>query len=166
MCDRILIHPDRMTLFHSTPVRKYDVVCVGNFSSDYNYSTEESHHRVHVPWISTRCAHCYIVMPLEQYVQNGKPVMMDSRLCTYLHRCDSPHRTLINIWVPSAFLRGETSNNQHHVYQVYVRIRDDEWNVYRRYSQFLDLHTRIKKVYPVVGNFEFPAKKSIGNKVL
>ena len=48
---------------------------------------------------------------------------------------------------------------------VYVRIRDEEWNVFRRYSQFLDLHTRLKKVYPIVSKFEFPPKKSMGNKV-
>ncbi|XP_076459627.1 sorting nexin-29-like [Babylonia areolata] len=72
-------------------------------------------------------------------------------------------RTLINIWIPSAFLRG-TSSDQYHVYQVYVRIKDEEWNVFRRYSQFLDLHTRLKKVYPIVGKFEFPPKKSMGSK--
>ncbi|CAL1542831.1 unnamed protein product [Lymnaea stagnalis] len=72
-------------------------------------------------------------------------------------------RTLINIWIPSAFLRG-TSNNTHHVYQVYIRIRDEEWNVYRRYSQFLDLHLRLKKVYPIVGKYDFPPKKAIGKK--
>uniref|UniRef100_A0A2C9K6S7 Sorting nexin-29 n=1 Tax=Biomphalaria glabrata TaxID=6526 RepID=A0A2C9K6S7_BIOGL len=75
----------------------------------------------------------------------------------------SLQRTLINIWIPSAFLRG-TSNNTHHVYQVYVRIRDEEWNVYRRYSQFLDMHVRLKKVYPIVGKYDFPPKKAIGKK--
>ncbi|KAL8575773.1 hypothetical protein ACOMHN_004960 [Nucella lapillus] len=72
-------------------------------------------------------------------------------------------RTLINIWIPSAFLRG-TPSDQFHVYQVFVRIRDEEWNVFRRYSHFLDLHTRLKKVYPIVGKFGFPAKKSVGSK--
>ncbi|CAG5128764.1 unnamed protein product [Candidula unifasciata] len=75
----------------------------------------------------------------------------------------SLQRPLINIWIPSAFLRG-TANNTHHVYQVYVRIRDEEWNVYRRYSQFLDTHLRLKKVYPIVGKFDFPPKKAIGKK--
>ncbi|GFR99499.1 sorting nexin-29 [Elysia marginata] len=71
--------------------------------------------------------------------------------------------TLINIWIPSAFLRG-SANSTHHVYQVYVRIRDEEWNVYRRYSQFFDMHVRLKKVYPIIGKFEFPPKKAIGKK--
>ncbi|XP_076458398.1 sorting nexin-29-like [Babylonia areolata] len=72
-------------------------------------------------------------------------------------------RALINIWIPSAFLRG-TPSDQYHVYQVFVRIRDEEWNVFRRFSQFLDLHTRLKKVYPIVSKFEFPSKKTVGNK--
>ena len=40
-------------------------------------------------------------------------------------------RTLINIWIPSVFLSG-TGSTTHHVYQVYLRIRNEEWNVYRR----------------------------------
>ncbi|KAK7502006.1 hypothetical protein BaRGS_00006758, partial [Batillaria attramentaria] len=72
-------------------------------------------------------------------------------------------RTLINIWIPSAFLRG-SSSDQYHVYQVYIRIKDEEWNVFRRYSQFLDLHTRLKKVYPIVNKYEFPPKKTVGSK--
>ncbi|ESO83973.1 hypothetical protein LOTGIDRAFT_108564 [Lottia gigantea] len=72
-------------------------------------------------------------------------------------------RCLINIWIPSAFLGGSKTDS-HHVYQVYVRIRDEEWNVYRRYSKFLDVHTRLKKVYPLIEKFEFPPKKTIGSK--
>ncbi|KAM7295892.1 sorting nexin-29 [Ixodes scapularis] len=72
-------------------------------------------------------------------------------------------RPLINIWIPSAFLAGHRSD-AFHVYQVYVRIRDDEWNVYRRYSQFYALHKALRKSNPVVGSFDFPPKKSIGNK--
>ncbi|XP_067672331.1 sorting nexin-29-like isoform X2 [Haliotis asinina] len=72
-------------------------------------------------------------------------------------------RTLVNIWIPSAFIRG-TATDSHHVYQVFVRIRDEEWNVYRRYSQFHDLHVKLKKLYPLVSKFEFPPKKTIGSK--
>ncbi len=50
--------------------------------------------------------------------------------------------------------------------QVYVRIRDEEWNVYRRYSDFLELHARIKKRFPAVAAVPFPPKKAIGNKVI
>jgi sorting nexin-29 len=51
-----------------------------------------------------------------------------------------------------------------HVYQVYVRIRDDEWNVFRRYSQFYSLHKALCKRSPVVNTFSFPPKKAIGNR--
>ena len=48
--------------------------------------------------------------------------------------------------------------------QVYVRIRDTEWNVYKRYSQFFDLHQTLRKKDPIVNSFDFPPKKSVGNK--
>ncbi|XP_046427849.1 sorting nexin-29 isoform X2 [Neodiprion fabricii] len=70
---------------------------------------------------------------------------------------------LIHIWVPSAFLTGQSSDI-HHVYQIYVRIRDTEWNIYRRYAQFYSLHKELKKHDAIVTTFEFPPKKTIGNK--
>ena len=48
-------------------------------------------------------------------------------------------RPLIHIWVPSVFMSG-TGQNTHHVYQVYLRIREEEWNIYRRYSEFYAFH--------------------------
>lgn len=72
-------------------------------------------------------------------------------------------RPLVNVWIPSVFLRGRTSN-VHHVYQVYVRIKDDEWNVYRRYSQFFDMHKCLRRKFPMVEAFKFPPKKTLGNK--
>lgn len=49
--------------------------------------------------------------------------------------------------------------------QIYIRIRDDEWNVYRRFAQFYELHKQLKKKDPVVKNFDFPQKKTFGYKV-
>ena len=89
-------------------------------------------------------------------------------------------RVLVNIWIPSVFLAGAGSN-RHHVYQVtkileiphntsiilcqvFVRIRDSEWNVYRRYSQFHQMHQSLRKKDPIVNSFDFPPKKSLGNK--
>jgi len=74
-----------------------------------------------------------------------------------------PSRVLINIWIPTVFLKGNGAS-LHHVYQVYVRIRDIEWNIFRRYSQFYDLHKELRKKDPVVNSFEFPPKKTVGNK--
>lgn len=31
----------------------------------------------------------------------------------------------------------------HHTYQVFVRIRDQEWNVYRRYAEFREFHKQV-----------------------
>ncbi|XP_069426086.1 sorting nexin-29 isoform X2 [Ovis canadensis] len=73
------------------------------------------------------------------------------------------NRALINVWIPSVFLRGKAAN-AFHVYQVYIRIKDDEWNVYRRYAEFRTLHHKLQNKYPQVRAFSFPPKKAIGNK--
>ena len=72
-------------------------------------------------------------------------------------------RSLINIWIPSVFLSG-IGNSTHHVYQVYLRIRDEEWNIYRRYSEFYALHKDLQKKDKLVAAFDFPPKKTVGNK--
>ena len=46
---------------------------------------------------------------------------------------------------------------------MYIRIRDTEWNVYRRYSQFHELNQSLRKKDPIVNSFDFPPKKSMGN---
>ena len=72
-------------------------------------------------------------------------------------------RPLVNLWIPTVFLTGSGSS-KHHVYQVYIRIRETEWNVFRRYSQFYQLHCSLKKKDPLISSFEFPPKKSVGNR--
>uniref|UniRef100_A0A674KBS6 Sorting nexin 29 n=1 Tax=Terrapene triunguis TaxID=2587831 RepID=A0A674KBS6_9SAUR len=73
------------------------------------------------------------------------------------------NRALINVWIPSVFLRGKAAN-AFHVYQVYIRIKDDEWNVYRRYAEFRSLHHKLQNKYHQVRTLNFPPKKAIGNK--
>ncbi|XP_026560021.1 sorting nexin-29 [Pseudonaja textilis] len=73
------------------------------------------------------------------------------------------NRALINVWIPSVFLRGKAAN-AFHVYQLYIRIKDDEWNVYRRYTEFRGLHHKLQMRYHQVRSFNFPPKKAIGNK--
>jgi sorting nexin-29 len=70
---------------------------------------------------------------------------------------------LVNIWVPSVFQAGQ-GPGRHHVYQVYLRVREAEWNVYRRYSQFHLLHQGLKRTEPVVSSFGFPPKRTVGNR--
>ena len=71
---------------------------------------------------------------------------------------------LIHIWIPTAFLSGGFKGKSHHIYQIYIRIKEEEWNVYRRYSQFYSLHKTLKSTHRQIGEFEFPPKKAIGNK--
>ncbi|XP_063790412.1 sorting nexin-29 isoform X2 [Pseudophryne corroboree] len=73
------------------------------------------------------------------------------------------HCALINVWIPSVFLRGK-STHAYHVYQVYIRIKDEEWNIYRRYAEFRSLHHKLQSKYPHIRTFHFPPKKAIGNK--
>lgn len=49
--------------------------------------------------------------------------------------------------------------------KVYIRILDNEWNVYRRYTEFRELHNHLRSQFPQVDTFNFPPKKAIGNKV-
>lgn len=69
----------------------------------------------------------------------------------------------VNVWIPSAFLTGSGSNS-HHVYQIFLRAGNDEWNIYRRYAQFYALHSDLKKIDPAIATFDFPPKKSLRNK--
>lgn len=59
---------------------------------------------------------------------------------------------------------GQPKSSSHHVYQIYVRVKDEEWNVYRRYSQFYGLNKQLKKQYPLIRTLDFPPKKAIGNR--
>uniref|UniRef100_A0AAY4ASI4 Sorting nexin 29 n=1 Tax=Denticeps clupeoides TaxID=299321 RepID=A0AAY4ASI4_9TELE len=76
---------------------------------------------------------------------------------------ETSHRALVNVWIPSVFLQGRAAN-AYHVYQVYIRILDTEWNVYRRYTEFRALHTHLRTRFPQVDAYNFPPKKAIGNK--
>ncbi|XP_067101472.1 sorting nexin-29 [Osmerus mordax] len=76
---------------------------------------------------------------------------------------ETAHRALINVWIPSVFLQGRAAN-AYHVYQVYIRILDNEWNVYRRYTEFRALHSHLRTQFPQVDTFNFPPKKALGNK--
>ncbi|XP_056627137.1 sorting nexin-29 [Triplophysa dalaica] len=76
---------------------------------------------------------------------------------------ETTQRALVNVWIPSVFLQGRAANT-YHVYQVYIRILDNEWNVYRRYAEFRALHNNLRSQFPQVNTFNFPPKKAIGNK--
>ena len=122
-------------------------------------------------------------MPTENTLDN-----FDEAIENDLESLSSVNAPLINIWIPSAFLRSDPKGS-HHVYQVYellffyfvwrfivkcdviylkiyVRIKNEEWNIYRRYSHFFNLNEKLKQKYPIVSTVSFPKKKALGNKVI
>jgi sorting nexin-29 len=72
------------------------------------------------------------------------------------------NRPVIDIWIPSALLRGKGSDS-HHVFQVYIRCGDDEWNVYRRFTHFSDLHQQVSRIFGK-SKIALPKKKAFGKK--
>lgn len=40
---------------------------------------------------------------------------------------------------------------------------EEEWHIYRRYSDFYDLHSKIKEKYPDLSKLAFPGKKTFHN---
>ncbi|XP_002130434.2 sorting nexin-29 [Ciona intestinalis] len=75
----------------------------------------------------------------------------------------TPSPARISVWMPSVLLKGRGPDASH-FYQIFIRAGDDEWNVYRRYSEFHEFHLQIAKKFPVVETFNFPPKKLVGNK--
>ncbi|KAK5645980.1 hypothetical protein RI129_004444 [Pyrocoelia pectoralis] len=50
-----------------------------------------------------------------------------------------------------------------HVCRQYESGFLEEWHIYRRYSDFYDLHTKIKEKYPDLSKIPFPGKKTFHN---
>ncbi len=65
--------------------------------------------------------------------------------------------------IPSVIKKGRGPDG-HHVYQVFVRVRKEEWNVYHRYAEFREFHLQLAKHLPQVNSFDFPPRKT-RNKV-
>ncbi|CAI7990456.1 Sorting nexin-29 [Geodia barretti] len=70
---------------------------------------------------------------------------------------------VVSVWIPSVIKRGR-GPEAHHIYQVFVRIRDQEWNVYRRYAEFREFHKQLQQCIPEIASFHFPPKRALGNK--
>lgn len=74
-----------------------------------------------------------------------------------------PKQPNVSIIIPSAFLHGSPPTS-YHVYQIYIRVRSDEWNVYRRYTEFYELHCKLKKAFKSIKNLDFPPKRAFRRK--
>jgi sorting nexin-29 len=48
--------------------------------------------------------------------------------------------------------------------KVYLKIGGEEWNIYRRYSEFHALHKDLQHRDRSVAGFDFPPKKTVGYK--
>ncbi|CAH0604642.1 unnamed protein product [Chrysodeixis includens] len=66
--------------------------------------------------------------------------------------------------IPSAFLVGKKTHS-YHVYQIFLKIGSEEWNVYHRYAKFHELHTQLKKCHPDIATYKFPPKKTLRKRV-
>uniref|UniRef100_A0A0A9ZF17 Sorting nexin-13 n=2 Tax=Lygus hesperus TaxID=30085 RepID=A0A0A9ZF17_LYGHE len=49
------------------------------------------------------------------------------------------------------------------VLKKYETGRPDHWHIYRRYSDFYELHQKIKEKFPELSKLSFPGKKTFGN---
>ncbi|KAI8435073.1 hypothetical protein MSG28_003479 [Choristoneura fumiferana] len=63
-------------------------------------------------------------------------------------------------YIPSAFLVGKKTQS-YHVYQIFLKIGQEEWNVYHRYAKFHELHMQLKKLHPDIATYNFPPKKTL-----
>ncbi|XP_038215883.1 sorting nexin-29-like [Zerene cesonia] len=66
----------------------------------------------------------------------------------------------VKVYIPSAFLVGKKPNS-YHVYQIFLKVGQEEWNVYHRYAKFYEMHTQLKKCHPDIANYKFPPKKTL-----
>jgi len=70
---------------------------------------------------------------------------------------------LIHIWIPSTFLVHEQGHS-HHVYQIYIRLGDTEWTVFKRYSQMYKFRNEVRERFPFASDLHFPPKKNFGKR--
>ncbi|CAB3236420.1 unnamed protein product [Arctia plantaginis] len=66
----------------------------------------------------------------------------------------------VKVHIPSAFLVGKKTHS-YHVYQIFLKIGQEEWNVYHRYAKFHELHMQLKKCHPDIATYKFPPKKTL-----
>ncbi|XP_041977524.1 sorting nexin-29-like isoform X2 [Aricia agestis] len=69
-------------------------------------------------------------------------------------------QTNVKACIPTAFLVGKKPHT-YHVYQIFLKVGLEEWNVYHRYAKFYELHTQLKKCHPDIASYKFPPKKTL-----
>ncbi|KRZ74596.1 Sorting nexin-29 [Trichinella papuae] len=71
--------------------------------------------------------------------------------------------TAVVVWIPAVFLTGKAFDI-HHMYQIFIKINDVEFTMYRRYRQFYELRVEMARLDPNVLRIPFPGKKNFGHK--
>ncbi|KAJ0180475.1 hypothetical protein K1T71_003879 [Dendrolimus kikuchii] len=66
----------------------------------------------------------------------------------------------VKAYIPTAFLVGKKTHS-YHVYQIFLKIGQEEWSIYHRYAKFHELHTQLKKCHPDIATYKFPPKKTL-----
>ncbi|CAH2074079.1 unnamed protein product, partial [Iphiclides podalirius] len=96
------------------------------------------------------------LMEFNQYLQRR---LQDLESGSALEILDYPESN-VKVYMPTAFLVGKRTRS-YHVYQIFIKIGQEEWNVYHRYAKFHELHTQLKKCHPDIANYKFPPKKTL-----
>lgn len=66
----------------------------------------------------------------------------------------------VKAYIPSAFLVGKKTHS-YHVYQIFLKVGQEEWTIYHRYAKFHELHAQLKKCHPDIAVYKFPPKKTL-----
>jgi len=48
--------------------------------------------------------------------------------------------------------------------QIYIRLGDTEWTIFKRYSQLYKFRKEVEESYPFAGQLHFPPKKNFGKR--
>ncbi|XP_068629393.1 sorting nexin-29-like isoform X2 [Battus philenor] len=96
------------------------------------------------------------LMEFNQHLQRR---LQDLESTSALEILDYPE-TNVKVCIPSAFLVGKRAHS-YHVYQIFLNVGHDEWNIYHRYAKFHELHTQLKKCHPDIANYKFPPKRTL-----
>ncbi|XP_045542843.1 sorting nexin-29 [Papilio machaon] len=96
------------------------------------------------------------LMEFNQHLQRR---LQDLESASGIEILDYPESN-VKVFMPSAFLVGKRTHS-YHVYQIFIKVGLEEWNVYHRYAKFHELHTQLKKCHPDIANYKFPPKKTL-----
>lgn len=96
------------------------------------------------------------LMEFNQYLQQR---LQEYESISALEVLDYPESN-VKVHIPSAFLVGKNTHS-YHVYQIFLKLGQEEWNVFHRYAKFHELHTQLKKCHPDIATYKFPPKKTL-----